>query len=128
MNNLERAVVTAARRLADNPSPCDPDGVMWLEWKDLVQAVKAYESSLIPGEQEIGWHKLAEGDELKSRKNGRFYPVTKVLKVKAGYEITLAGVPNKIVRPNEAEPSAVVRRGATGQAVDEFVHVFSSGG
>lgn len=124
MNNLERAVLVAARRFRAANTTAELEQAS----TSLRLAVAAYEASLIPGEKEIGWHELTEGDELKSRKNGRFYPVTKVLKVKAGYEITLAGVPNKIVRPNEAEPSAVVRRGATGQAVDALVHVFSSGG
>lgn len=100
MNNLERAVIAAARAYVAQLFTTDHGRQ---NHGELEEAVAAYEASLTPGEKEIGWHELAEGDELKSRKNGRFYPVTKVLKVKAGYEITLAGVPNKIVRPNEAE-------------------------
>jgi hypothetical protein len=121
MNNLERAVIAAARRWA-NGIPSSGHG------QELIQAVKRYEASLTPGEQEIGWHELAEGDQLKSRKNGRFYPVTHVLKVTKGYEITLAGLERRIMRPTKEEPSAIVKRGQAGQAVDTLVHVFSSGG
>jgi hypothetical protein len=44
-----------------------------------------------------------------------------------GYHIKLAGIVRPIVRPTPAEPQAVVRRGATGRAVDVWVEVLSSG-
>lgn len=80
-------------------------------------------------EKSIEWHQLAEGDELRSVKTGNFYPVTRVLKRAAGYQITVTmpdGSHQQIIRPTPAEPRAVVRRGPTGQTVDLFVHVFSS--
>lgn len=123
-NELERAVIMAARRFREASTTVDLEQASL----DLRLAVQAYEASLTPGESEISWHQLAEGDQLKSRKNGRYYPVTSVLKTRKGYEITLAGISNKIIRPTKEEPMATVRRGATGQAVDTLVHVFSSGG
>lgn len=133
-NQYERAVIEAARSLTENyGNPCGPDGAPWPEWSLLVQAVEAldaYHSKLEPKVTERGWHEVAQGDHLKSVKNGRFYPVVKVLKVRKGYEITLKLPTGEvtITRPTAAEPSATVRRGATGDAVDVLTHVFSSGG
>lgn len=76
----------------------------------------------------LPWHLVAEGDELRGN-NGKFYPVTRVLKVRTGYEITvrLGEREQTLTRPTEKHPTATVRRGPTGRAVDMFVHVFSSG-
>jgi hypothetical protein len=57
--------------------------------------------------------------------------VLKTLKVRGGkYEITvkLNTGPKTLVRPTPEAPSATVRRGAAGKAVDMFVNVLSSGG
>ena len=125
-NALERAVVEAARALV-----AEQRQETYLECR-LELAVGAYEAWLAtqdPQILELGWHEVAEGDHVRSAKNGRYYPVTSVLKIRGGkWELTLAGVPNKITRPNAAEPTATVRRGPTGSAVDTLLHVFSSGG
>lgn len=78
-------------------------------------------------ECEIEWRDVVAGDELKSVKTGRFYPVTRTQALVGGKtSIVVAGKP--IVRPTESEPRAVVKRGPDGQAVDVFIQVFSSGG
>lgn len=120
-NALERAVIEAARRWAADPSQDD-------RLTDAVLRLEAWERTQDPTVVEIGWHEVAEGDQLKSIKNGKFYPVTGSLKVKDGYAISVQGAPKPIVRPTAAEPTATVRRGPTGSAVDTFTHVFSSGG
>jgi hypothetical protein len=116
---LERAVIEAARRWEVKMRDGLWDGVVG----DLINAVQALDAD---GTTEIEWHELAEGDQLKSVKNGRFYEVTGVIALKDGHHITLAGVPKPIVRPAPAEPRAFVKRGATGRAVDLFI--LSSGG
>jgi hypothetical protein len=121
-NALERAVLEAARKFIQTWK--GPDA------RDLrlaVGALEAWEQTQDPTVTERGWHEVAEGDELRSVKNGKFYKITRTLKVKGGYEITLEGVPKTITRPTIAEPSATVRRGATGDAIDLLGHVFSSG-
>lgn len=120
-NALERAVIAAARSYSRGE-------ISGEKFNNAVRALEAWEATQLPEVMEIGWHELAEGDALRSAKNGRFYEVTNVLKVKAGYEIKLNGVPNKISRPTPAEPTAWVQRGTTGTAVDTLTHVFSSGG
>lgn len=78
----------------------------------------------------IRWDLVAEGDQLKSIKNGKFYPVTRTVALKGGQvavTIMLGEVPRTITRPTPAEPMAIVRRGPTGAAVDVFVSVMSSG-
>lgn len=79
-------------------------------------------------EIELAWSLLAEGDQLKSVKNGKFYEVEQVRKMSDGVHIKLAGIAREIVRqdhPNDAK--AIVRRGPTGNAVDVWVEVLSSG-
>lgn len=78
-------------------------------------------------EQTIAWSLLAEGDQLKSLKNGKFYEVERAMKMADGVHIRLAGIAREIVRPTPAEPRATVRRGPTGKAVDVWVEVLSSG-
>lgn len=132
-NQYERAVIEAARSYVRS----DPYGLIGSEadpapvgLAQAVAALDAYHAKLEPKVTERGWHEVAEGDHLKSVKNGRFYPVVKVLKVRKGYEITIeaGGKQTTITRPTAAEPSATVRRGGTGDAVDLLTHVFSSGG
>ncbi len=130
-NPYERAVIEAARAMrrevfetGEEPKP-ETVLAMWSAIDDLA----AHEASLAPGVKEgIGWHEVAEGDELRGA-NGKFYPVVRTLKVRRGlYEIVvqLPTGPKVLTRPTEKDPAATVRRGATGQAVDQFVHVFSS--
>ncbi len=79
---------------------------------------------------DIAWHEVAEGDELRSAKNGKYYPVTGVIALQGDHTqitIDLAGSLKAIVRPTAEEPRAIVRRGATGRAIGTFVNVFTSG-
>lgn len=121
---LERAVLAAARSLVS-------------DWKadrttnghGLIAAVNALDAADLP--QEIAWHEVASGDQLKSLKNGRFYPVSGVIVLKDGRRQITIGMPTgqkAIVRPTPEEPSAFVKRGRDGVAVDMFVNVFTSGG
>lgn len=79
-------------------------------------------------EKQVGWHEVVEGDQVKSVRNGRFYPVVATAKVGGSIHVTLDldGKHKTVIRPTPAEPKATVRRGATGQAVDVFIEVFSS--
>lgn len=127
LNPLERAVIEAARSLVRSVPELGTELFM-PSAAPLVAAVKALDA---PREvQEIGWHEIAEGDELRSAKNGRLYPVLSVLKL-AGrrYRITLRTGKKRtsIERPTPEEPTAHVRRGPAGRAVETFVHVFTSG-
>jgi hypothetical protein len=125
-NPYERAVIEAARRFTE------PDDLLaWDALAKAVDALDAYEASLTPGVKEIPWHEVTEGDELQGSDGTTFRPVLRALKVRGGkYEITvqLNTGPKTLVRPTKEAPSATVRRGAAGQAVDVFVNVFSSGG
>lgn len=124
-NQYERAVIEAARSAV-----YDEGNGPLLRLFEAVEALDAYHAAAEPQVTERGWHEVAEGDHLKSLKNGRFYPVVKVLKVRKGYEITLKLPTGEvtITRPTADEPAAIVRRGGTGDAVDVLTHVFSSGG
>lgn len=124
-NALERAVIEAARAYGHD----DTTVVTHNALIDALTALERWEATQPPEVMELGWHELAEGDELRSVKNGQFYPVRRTLAILGGkVEITLQGVPKAITRPTEAEPTAWVRRGTTGVAVDTITHVFSSGG
>lgn len=127
-NPLERAVIEAARKFCDDESWDQGDPFPTYLF-DAVVALAAHKASLAPGIQEgIGWHEVAEGDELRGN-NGKFYPVVRTLKVQRGrYDIVVrVGETDMVLtRPTEKDPTATVRRGPTGRAVDDFVHVFSS--
>lgn len=121
---LERAVIEAARAWFHLPGTGGND--------ELIEAVRAliiHEATLASDVREgVGWHEVAEGDELRGN-NGRFYPVVRTLKLRRGkYEIVVrAGGADKVLtRPTEKDPAATVLRGPVGNAVDAFVHVFSS--
>lgn len=122
-NELERAVIDAAREAIYDDSKL-------IDLYKAVRALDAFHAQQAPQVTERGWHEVCEGDELMSVKNGQFYPVVKTLKVRKGHEITikLNGAEKTIVRPIDTEPSATVRRGATGDAMDLLTSVFSSGG
>jgi hypothetical protein len=123
MTPQERTVIEAARALA--ASPLSADSGLGLSLRDALAALDAPDA-----EQSIGWHELAEGDQLKSAKTGIFWEVISVHAMKDGYKIgiRLGGKRALITRPSPAEPEAIVRRSRTGRAVDMFVNVFSSGG
>ena len=131
MNEFERAVIEAARsRVIDG----QPGAGIALE--RAVAALDEHEKQQrTAGVQEVPWHRVAEGDMLRS-KSGKFFPVTATKrqidmgKPTGKYLITvqLPGTPKVLTRPNGVEPMAVVRRGATGEAIEQFVNVFSSGG
>lgn len=125
-NPYERAVIEAARSWRKRRVV---DHVQDAYFYQAIDALIAHEASLAPGIiVALDWHLVVEGDELRGA-NGKFYPVVRTLKVRRGlYEIVvqLPTGPKVLTRPTEKDPAATVRRGATGQAVDQFVHVFSS--
>lgn len=124
MTPLERAVIEAARAYL---ATLDRYGTA--DDAELAAAVKALDAAPVSEVQEIGWHELAEGDQLRSAKTGLFWEVVGILKVRSGYKIGIRRDGNRadIGRPTPAEPTAFVKRGATGKAVETFVNVFSSG-
>lgn len=128
-NRLERAVIAAARSLV----AADPYNIFASKSDttvtSLLDAIEALDAADLP--QEMGWHQVAAGDSVKSLKNGKFYAVISVIALADGRRqltLDLAGSPRAIVRPTDAEPTAIVRRGPDGVAVDTFVNVFASGG
>ena len=118
---LERAVIEAARALAHATAD---DELM----TRLLYAVQALDAGQDPAVREIGWYEVVEGDRLKSVKTGDFYEVTAAYGSRTARKIgvNVNGKVQMITRPIEGEPTAFVKRGATGQAVDVFVEVFSS--
>lgn len=124
-NALERAVIAAARqwRHGHVRTIAATRGI-----EQAIDRLETWEASQEPTLMEVGWHEVTEGDRLKSIKTGKFYAVTGSLKVKGGYAISVQGAPKPITRPTLAEPTAWVKRGPTGSAVDTLTHVFSSGG
>jgi len=130
LTELERAVIEAARAYVAE----DPMGLIERNGDgfavNLKRAIDALDAGQDPEIQEIGWHEVAEGDQLRSTKTGKFYEVlgndkkwdgTRRIGVKMPSQVQL------ITRPTEAEPTAFVKRGQAGKAVAVFVEVFSSG-
>jgi len=137
MNNYERAVVEAARRLinfhAEMKVPINSSHGFALA--DAMHKLADHEQQqATAGVSEIEWSLVAAGDEIRG-KSGAFFPVIRTRReVEMGratgrhvIEVGMPGGPKSIVRPNGGEPFATVRRGQDGRAVDEFVSVFSSG-
>lgn len=123
MTELERAVIEAARTVLRNAG--DEPLIA------LQRAMDALDAAGAPGEREIAWSLVAEGDELRSPVNGQFYKITRTQKMldgKVQITVSLGTAPKTITRPTEKEPTATIRRGLTGQAIDTFVCVLSSGG
>lgn len=131
MNELERAVIEAARKFANGLSSSGHGQALIAAVNRLEQHEKAHAAD---GVVEVDWATVAEGDGLRSR-SGTFYRVVgtkrewKMGSATGKFLITvqLPIGPKTLARPSPAEPRATVRRGATGKAVDQFVHVFSSG-
>lgn len=126
-NPLERAVIEAAREIADSDVYLGDQG-------RLRRAFEALDAAQDPAVTETPWSQVVEGDLLRSPKNGKFYEVESV-RPEAHYfasfkvtRIKLAGIGDAIFRPRDGELTAFVKRGATGNAVDTFIDVFSSGG
>lgn len=123
MNKFERAVIEAARLLS-----CE-GGATQSTIDAVIRAVKSLEAADLP--QEIGWHLVVAGDQLRSRQNGKFYPVLGSTSLDGGkthrIKLRLGEMEKVITRPTEAEPTAIVRRGPEGKAIDVFVNVFTSG-
>lgn len=125
MNDLERAVIEAARRFT-NGLPSGGHG------QAVINAVKRLEgherSQAATGVSEgVAWNTIAIGDRVKGKTG--FYPVTDVLALAAGrtrLTIDVRGDRKVITRPTETEPTATVKRGPDGTAVQAFVDVFSS--
>jgi hypothetical protein len=126
---LERAVIDAAR--ADHRGGCAPEacGGSRLDPCGLANALEALDRA--PAEESVSWDHVAAGDEVKSVKTGKFYPVVASVHIKGQQVITVqlpSGKQQKITRPSPDDPAAIVRRGPDGRAVDAWVQVFSSGG
>lgn len=128
-NPLERAVIEAARLHC--AAIDEGSGKSYQqELRAAVKALNAHHAGQDPEVMEIGWHELAEGDLLKSVKNGKFYEVMSVLKMRGKLRrvTILAGdTPVTVERPTAAEPTAWVKRGSTGRVVDVFTNILFSG-
>jgi len=133
MNDFERAVIKAARDLVRSE---DGDLREWIEpLRSHVLALEEHKQAMAAtGISEVGWHLVTEGDELKG-KSGAFFRVVatkrewKMGRPTGNFLITvkLPSGDKVLTRPTESEPMATVRRGDTGTAVDNIVHVFTSG-
>jgi hypothetical protein len=133
MNALERAVIEAARLVADRAGNLDTWAhALRRAVVDLDEHERAQEAA---GLTEVPWAQIAEGDELRGN-SGRLFPVVatkrewQMGKPTGKFLITvqLPAGPKVLTRPTPAEPTATVKRGDAGAAVDMFVNVFSSGG
>jgi hypothetical protein len=125
-NDLERAVIEAARAFVQ---AAGYEGEAALV--ETVTALDAHLATQDPTVVERRWHEVAEGDELRGN-DGKFYPVIRTLKVQRGrYEVIVqvGGQSKQLTRPgpDKKNPTAWVRRGPAGHAVDALTHVFSSG-
>lgn len=70
--------------------------------------------------------KLCEGDRLLSLKTGKWYEVTNVSTTATEARVRLAGVAKLLIKPiREQIPDSQVQRGATGDAMDLFITIFS---
>lgn len=69
---------------------------------------------------------LCEGDRLLSLKTGKWYDVTSVSTTDMHARIRMAGVAKLLIKPiGETIPDSQVQRGATGDAMDLFITIFS---
>jgi hypothetical protein len=133
VNDFERAVIEAALSWQDSPEAMRAEG-FFAPLSSAVDALRVHRAQLdAAGVEELPWHRVAVGDELRS-KRGTFFPV---IRVKREWEmgqstgkhlitVDINGTAKQITRPTPAEPMAVVRRGDDGKAVDLFVNVFES--
>lgn len=126
MNSYERAVIEAARlwRYGNIRTIAATQPI-----QRAIDALDEYErAQAAAGTAEIDWTLVTAGDEIRG-KSGAFFPVlgTQQIGGKTKVRIGLPGGPKIITRPHPDEPFATVKRGPDGQAVDEFVNVFSSG-
>lgn len=72
------------------------------------------------------WGQVVESDEIHSAKTGRWYEVVSTSTTRTEARIHLAGIAKPLVKPvAETVPPEMIRRGATGKAVDLFVVAFS---
>jgi len=131
MNDLERAVVEAAREAVRNN-----DHWSVSDLADVVKALETHEQALkAAGIQEVLWAQVAEGDALQGT-SGAFFPVVatrreyRMGKATGNFLITvkLPAGERTLIRPAPGgKDFGVIQRGAAGAAVDTFLHVFSSG-
>lgn len=131
-NALERAVIEAARRLVHTRrAGTSGYGLELQELEGAVATLEVHERTQDPAVIERGWHEVTEADQLRG-KDGSFYPVIRTRKMQRGkYQVVVrvAGKPMTLTRPGpeDANPTAWVRRGPAGHAVDTITHVFASG-
>lgn len=78
-----------------------------------------------PEGKPIPWSRVVESDRVFSTNTGRWYEVLEISRAGAKVRVRFVGV----AKPFPVDPDAVVQvvRGATGDAVDIFVEVMSSG-
>lgn len=120
MNELERAVIAAARRVVNAPEDLTGSDELFA----LTGALAALDAEDLPAE--VLWSLVAEGDQVQSIKNKRFYPVIANKLMPGGkHKIVLANGAD-FVRPTPAEPRAIVKRGATGKAIDTWGDVIGT--
>ena len=125
---LEHAVIEAAKawRAADT---YPPPGYIVAALMSAVTTLNDYERSQAAAgiSEGVAWNTIAVGDQVKGKTG--FYPVTDALALAASkvrLTINVRGDHKVITRPTEAEPTATVKRGPDGTAVQTFVNVFSS--
>lgn len=75
-------------------------------------------------EKEIRWGLVVESDQIHSAKTGKWYEVERVRLVRGKVEVKVVGVP-KPMTPQDPQDMVLVRRGATGDAVDMIDIIFS---
>lgn len=128
---FETAVIDAAVSLvqADRMAEAPPAGTPELQVHRAVAALLEHRERL--GQvTEVEWSTVAEGDFVRA-KTGSMWKVKNSLRMQDGtYSITLEldGKTSTVNRPSKEAPTALVRRGPAGRAVESFAHVFASGG
>lgn len=127
---LERAVIEAAKawRAADTYPPPGPIVAVLMR---AVTGLNDFERSQAAAgiSEGVAWNTIAVGDQVKGKTG--FYPVVGTLALTGGrtrLTINVRGDHKTVTRPTEAEPTATVKRGPDGTAVQTFVDVFSSRG
>jgi hypothetical protein len=132
----ERVVVEAAVRLETGQADYPPLGeAVRLEtgqadYPPLGEAVRALLAEradpATPREISTTWDQVVEGDEIYSPKTRKWYPVTEAgaLAASGRRKVVAKGLPQPI-RPMGVH-DVLIRRGATGQAVDMFASVLWS--
>jgi hypothetical protein len=122
MTPAERVVVEAALRWARSRTVLQDS----IRLQEAVQALEAERATGQPQEQDLTWGQVVEGDEIYSSRTDKWYPVTAAThQPPKASTVSAKGIP-RVLRPMPDQP-VLVRRGATGEAVDVFASVLWSG-